>query len=644
MGRRPGAAVQFAHLAQTFDRLASESSRLGMTRILADLLAELEPEDIAPVMYLMQGAVRPEWEAVELGLAEKSIVKAIAQAAGLDAVGKQGVARVTERYHELGDLGLAAEGLLAERAGSKQTGLFAFGAKPPQALEVREAYQRLLQIAGTGGQDSQTHKQRQLEALLSAVTPEEARYLVRFVAGRLRLGVADMTVLDALAAWHLQRGVRSVQEMSPEERAEQEGARATLERAYDLRSDLSLVAETLARGGLQAVAELGIAVGTPLRPMLAERSDTLADILNRHGGATVVETKYDGLRMQVHVEQQEHGPARVRLFSRRLEDLTAAFPDVVATVQAASRGGATIVEGECVAWDPATGRLRPFQDVSRRRGRKTGLGGTVQTLSGEEGARAGLDITREVPVVLFLFDALAVDGDSLLHEPYLARRTRIEERFDTTPDGALRLAAAERCATEAEMEQVFQRVVQEGGEGIMCKRPDGIYKAGGRGYDWIKFKADYQEGLADSMDLVVVGAFHGRGRRAGWYGALLMACRTPTGFASVCKLGTGFDDATLAGLKGRLSDAMVPARPSEVEADLEPDVWFRPQAVAEVQAAELTLSPIHPAARGVLREGYGLAARFPRFAGWREDKGPADATTADELVTLYRAQQQRRTS
>ena len=625
--------MDFARLVTFFDALEATSGRLEMTRIVTDLLREAEAEEAGPLVHLLQGAVAPDWEGVESGLAEKLVLQALARAAGLDARREDVAASVTSAYHEAGDLGLAAERLLGHDARSRQAGLLAFGEEA--ALSVRDVHARLLQIATTAGADSQGRKQRLLERLLSEVSPREARYIVRVVAGRLRLGVADMTVLDALTAWHLGGDVRSVQEMEPEERAVRDGVRARLERAYDLRSDLALVASTLLGQGLEAVDRLGIALGTPLRPMAAERLRDLGEILEKHGGRSALEYKYDGLRMQAHVPAE--GP--VRLFSRRLEDLTAQFPDVTAALRASFRGREAIVEGECVAVDPSTDRMRPFQEVSRRRGRKTDLSGEAVTTLAGASATAGRDITKEVPVVLFLFDCLMADGEPLLSEGYEARRAWIPRMFSL--DASVRLSAMEAFGDEAGMEMFFQRAVADGAEGIMAKRPDAPYKAGSRGFDWIKYKTDYTAELVDTMDLVVIGAFHGRGRRAGWYGALLMACRDPaTGtYASLCKLGTGFDDATLKGLKERFAELIADERPPDVDSAMTPDVWIRPQLVLEVQAAELTLSPVHRAAWGRLRDGAGLAARFPRFSGrWRDDKGPEDATAIDEVVRLYEEQ------
>lgn len=620
--------MEYARLASFFERLEATTKRLEMTSILCEMLAEVEPSEMLPVVRLLQGKVAPDWEGLELGLAEKLVLQGLARATAVD------LDKVTKTYQDAGDLGAAAQSLLATQSKSRQAGLFSFE-DTTTSLPIAAAFAKLVEIATTTGADSQSKKQRLFESLLAGVTPLEARFLVRTIAGRLRLGVADMTFLDALTAWHVGRGVRSVTEMTPEEREEHEAVRHVLEHGYDLRSDLAVVASTLAEGGLEAVQGLTVEHGTPLRPMAAERLKSLGEILDKHQGRSAMEYKYDGLRLQCHVT-----PDSVRLFSRRMEDLTDQFPDVQQALKAALQGKSCIVEGEGVAWDPVAGRMRPFQDVSRRRGRKTGLGEDQRRESAlAEGATAQANMMDEVPVKVFLFDCLAADGVSTMTEPYAERRARLDVLFETTPNVAV--STMEIGEDVAAMESFFLQAVADGAEGVMCKDLGGPYKAGNRGFDWIKFKTDYTEDLVDSMDLVVIGAFYGRGRRAGWYGALLMAAHDPdTGrYASVCKLGTGFDDATLTGLKERFKDHESPERPADVESDMTPDVWLHPAIVMEVEAAELTLSPTHRAGWGSIKEGAGLAARFPRFTGrWRDDKAPEQATAVSELIGMYKQQ------
>ena len=605
--------MKYAELAAFFERLEGESGRLGMTRILVEMLERVPKTEMVPVVRLMQGAVAPDWEGLEVGLAEKQILKALAMATGGSTKSEAHLEKLTKLYQEKGDLGLAAEASLGHDGGRKQASLFG-----SEALTVKLVFATLVEIAHTTGTGSQEGKQRLLAKLLLDATPLEARYIARTVAGRLRLGVADMTFLDALAAWHVGRGVRSVTEMEEAERAEQEDVRRRLEHAYDMRSDLAVVTSALAEGGTAAVDKLQIQPGTPVRPMAAERLRTFPEILEKMAGRVSMEYKYDGLRIQAHV------PAKgdVRLFSRRLENVTEQFPDVIANLKKQFKGRDCIVEGEAIAFGD-DGRMRPFQDIARRRGRKVDIAGAAASL----------------PITLVLFDCIAEDGESVMDEPLEKRRQRLQRHV---PDahGFIRLSTGETVSTAEEMEAFFDKALEEGAEGIMCKNPAAPYKAGSRGFAWVKFKADYQAALADTMDLVVVGAFHGRGRRAGWYGALLMAAYDPDAevYQSVCKLGTGFSDEVLQGLKKRFEPHLSPKKPARVQSGLEPDAWFEPAIVMEVQAAELTLSPTHRAGWGRIKPDAGFAARFPRFTGrWRDDKAPEQATSVEELAAMYKA-------
>jgi len=288
-----------------------------------------------------------------------------------------------------------------------------------------------------------------------------------------------------------------------------------------------------------------------------------------------------------------------------------------------------ILEGEVVAFDPASGDLRPFHEVMYRR-RKYGI----------------TEAIGEVPVSLFCFDLLYADGEDLTRLDYAQRRERLATAI--TPSATLRLATAEEVADVQALDAIFDQAVADGCEGLLCKSlaPTAGYQAGARGWLWIKLKRDYRTELSDTLDLVIVGALYGRGRRAGVYGALLLAAYDPAAdvFRTVSKCGTGFSDADLAGLPQRLAPLARDQMPARVDARQPADVWFDPGLVLEILAAEITPSPNNTAGWGAINQEAGLALRFPRFTGrWRDDKAPEDATTTDELVALYRAARQRPT-
>ena len=578
--------MRYEVLAEAYRDLEQANGRLVMIDRIAGLIERI-PADLLPtVVLLCQGKIAPDFAGIDLGLAERMAARAVGMAAGVP--GEQALAEA----RSTGDLGLAAERLLAATA-TDRTG----------DLRVSVVFDTLHEVAAAAGTGSQGRKLDLFAGLLREATPLEARYLVRTVTGNLRLGIGTATVLDGLA--QVYAGGRK--------------ARPVLERAYNICSDLGLVAATVAAGGTAALQEIRVRAGNPVRPMLAQRLSTPADVLAKLGGSCAAEYKYDGIRVQAH----RTADGKLELYTRGLERMAWQFPDLVAMLDAALRPREAILEGEVVAFDPASGDLRPFHEVMYRR-RTHGI----------------TEAAAQVPVSLFCFDLLYADGEDLTHLDYLQRRERLAAAVATS--GPLRLATAEQVADVTALDAVFEQAVADGCEGLVCKSltPTAGYQAGARGWQWIKLKRDYRTELTDTLDLVVVGALYGRGRRAGMYGAVLLAAYDPgtDTFQAVSKCGTGFSDADLAALPDRLAPLIREQRPVRVDARRDADVWFEPGLVIEVVAAELTPSPNYTAARGSLPADAGLALRFPRFTGrWRDDKTPEDATTSAELLQLYQA-------
>jgi len=577
--------VDYVVVAEAYRDLEQASGRLMLIDRLSALLAETPQELLPTVCYLCQGLIAPEFAGVDLGLAEKLALRAVATATGVEPE------TVVAELREAGDLGQAAEQLLAATAQDR---------KP--RLQVAAVVDSLHEIASAEGPGSQGRKLDLLAGLLASATALEARYLLRLVTGNLRLGIGTPTILDALA--QVYAGSRK--------------DRPVLERAYNICCDLGLVAETLASGGLAAVEELRVRPGNPVRVMLAQRLSDAGEILARLGGQCTAEYKYDGMRLQAH----RTADGEIELFTRRQERVSSQFPDVVELLQTGLGPREAILEGEVVAYDAAAGELRPFQEVMFRR-RKHGIA----------------EAARDVPVGLFCFELLYADGEDFTELPYLDRRARLADAV--TLSDRLRLTTALDVETETALEAAFEQAVADGSEGLVCKSigPNAIYQAGARGWLWIKLKRDYRTELADTVDLVVVGAYAGRGRRRGTYGAVLLAAYDPETelYQTVGKCGTGFSDAELAALPARMAGHIRTERPARVDSHVPADVWFEPSQVVEVLSAELTVSPNHTAGWGQLKEDAGLSMRFPRFTGrWRDDKEPQDATTSQQLVELYR--------
>jgi len=578
--------LPFMVLAEAFQKMEEITGRNALTEMLIDIFKRSPPGVLGEIVYLIQGKLYPDFMGVELGIGEKLLLRSISLATGLPQE------RVDELYRKLGDIGRAAEEAEIAR---KQVVLFR---KPLTVHSVYTALERMAAATGEGAQDT---KVKMLASLFNDAEPLEARYLARMVMGRLRLGVADYTVLDALAVAF----------------GGSKDAREAVERAYNVSSDLGLVAKTVAAQGLAGLESIHITVGRPLRPMLAERLSSPREIIEKMGGTVAAEYKFDGERMQVHRKGD-----LVAIFSRRLENITSHYPDVVGIAKAGLRSQDVIVEGEGVAFDADTGEFLPFQELMHRR-RKYGVEKAME----------------EYPVSLYLFDIIYADGVDYTTRPYAERRRKLEEIVNTGE----RMNVAPMIMTHDpdEMERFMMEAIERGCEGLVVKDPGSVYRAGAREWSWIKLKREYRSEMTDTVDLVVVGAFHGRGKRAGVYGAYLVAAYDQDGdmFRTVCKVGTGFTDEDLRNFHETLQQYRIDHRHPRVDSRIDADVWFVPQVVIEILAAEITLSPIHTAAWGVVRPNAGLALRFPRYTGkLRTDKGPEDATTVAELLEMYRSQ------
>jgi DNA ligase-1 len=584
--------LRYSEIADVYDKIESTTKRLEMTNLLVEFLRKTPKNLVGRVSYLTQGKLYPDFSGIKMGVAEKNIINAIAQASYLSK------AEVNSLWKKIGDLGLASEEALGKSKIQKGRLL------PLEPLTIEEVYSTLSKISKSGGKGSVQSRINALSNLLGKATPREARYLVRTVSGKLRLGIGDMTLLDALAIAY----------------GKGKSSRAAVERAYNVSSDLGLVAQTIAEKGMEGIEKFGIMVGKPVRPMLCERLSTAKEILEKMGGRAAAEYKYDGLRIQAHISS-----GNIELFSRRLEKLTDQFPDVVEGLKESLRTTDAVVEGECVAVNPNTGEFQPFQVITHRRGRKYEIQATAE----------------EIPVSLFLFDILYLNGETLLDTPYRKRREALIKAVDETEH--VKITRPTIVNDPKSLDAFMEEAVETGCEGAVVKsiEDNSVYQAGARGFLWIKYKREYRSEMADTVDLAVVGAFAGRGRRAGTYGALLMAAYDANKdlFKTICKLGTGFSDKDLAAMPKILAEFKLDHPHARVDSKIAADFWFVPAKIMEVRGAELTLSPLHTCGWGIIRKDSGLAVRFPRFTGrWRDDKAPEDATTVEELVEMYESQ------
>jgi DNA ligase-1 len=575
-------------LAEAYDEVETTSGSLEKIRIFSELLQKAEPSEVSQIVALTIGKLHPDWKSEpEIGIAEKMAIQVVASAASVSE------SEVRKTLQKTGDIGSTAESLLQESA---QATLFS------QELTVSVVYDTLDQAAKVSGSGSNRIKVSKLVGLLTDAKPIEARYVLRTVTGSLRLGLGHMGLIDALATAF----------------TGDKETRSEIEAAFNVCSDLGEVASILANDGIEFVRAIKTNVGIPIRMMAAKKLSSPEEIIEKAAGKVLVENKYDGERVQVHKNGDE-----VILYSRRQEVITPQYPDVVELVQKHVKAKTCVMEGECVAIDPSTGKMRPFQELMRRR-RKTDIESTQ----------------AEVPVAVFFFDILYANGEDVTSLPMLKRRELMEKIVETTD--RVHLTVAELTDDPERLQAIFEESIGSGHEGVIAKaiHKDSTYQAGSRSWLWIKLKASYTEGLADSADLVIVGAIHGRGKRTGLYGAILASAYDIDSdtYPTVCKIGTGFTDEMLAEFKERLDKHKVEQKNPKVISDIEADVWFEPLEVIEVLGDEITLSPTHPAGRKILKDG-GLAIRFPRFTGrWRDDKDPTQATSVDDLIEAFERQ------
>ena len=578
--------MKFSQICDSFDKMDNTTKRLELTDILVDLLKNTPVEIISKVVYLIQGKLRPNFEGVELGIAEKLAMKAISKSAGIT------IEKIIENYNLGGDLGVTAANLLKQKT---QT-TFA-----TETITLERVYDTLLKIAKLEGRGSQDMKIKYVSSLLNDAKPIEAKFILKILLGTLRLGIAENTLMDALAIAF----------------TEKKENRELIEDSYNVSSDLGHVSEIIAMQGIEGIKKFQITLFNPVRPMLAERVKNEYDVLEKFQGEFAAEYKLDGERAQIHKKGNQ-----VIIFSRSLENITQYYPDIVEKIPDAIISNECILEAEVVAINESTGNFLPFQELMHRR-RKYKVDKAVS----------------DYPINVNFFDVLYFDGKKSIDLPYSERRNTLEKIVRENKFAKIVPMSIIKNATN--VLEVLENSINSGCEGLMLKMLQAPYRAGIRGSNWLKLKREYQNNLADSLDLVVVGAFFGKGRRTGKYGTLLLSTYNSNDdtFPSVCKVGTGFTDESLDQLYQLLSANVILKKHSKVESEMDADVWFEPNLIIEIIASEITLSPIHKTGLDMLRKGSGMALRFPKFTGRiRTEKNVNDASTDEEIIALYKSQ------
>ena len=585
--------MKFSVLADTFERMEKTKKRLELTDFLVDLFKNTPNDLVAKIVYLIQGKLRPDFDGIEIGVAEKLVIRAVYRSTAIE------IKKIEEAYRRDGDLGHAVSKLIEQKT---QTTLFDESSKAEnQTVElVYDSLYKISELEGSG-KNVLDKKMNYVASLLNNVSPISAKFIIKILIGTMRLGVADNTILDALAIAYTNTKAN----------------RENLEDAYNVSSDLGKVAEVAAKAGLKGINEFKIELFKPIRPMLADRVKSEKEAIEKFGKKFAAEYKLDGERVQIHLED-EH----VDLFSRKLENIQRFYPDIVENISKSLKVKNAILEAEAVAINENTGEFLPFQELMHRR-RKYNVDKAV----------------LQYPITVNFFDILYVDGKSCLDLSYSDRRKKLEEIIKE--DNFIKIIPQMLVTNEIEIEDFLENSINFGCEGLMLKDLEAKYRAGARGSNWLKLKREYRNELGDSLDLVVIGAYFGKGRRTGKYGTLLLATYNDEDdtFPSICKVGTGFTDENLDQLFQILSSKVTLKKNPRIISEMEADVWFEPELVIEIVASEITLSPIHKTALDVVRKGSGMALRFPKFTGKiRMEKSPENASTGDEVISLFKGQ------
>ena len=572
----------FSRVSQMFERIAQEASRNVMTELLAELLSETSPQEAQQVSYLALGTLRAPYQPNQFNIAEKNMIKVLDQLFGKD---------MKAIVKKAGDVGKVVR--------------YEPWPYEDKGLTVSEVYERLSTLQAITGTGSQEEKAVYLTELLKEVDALSASYIIKIILGTMRLGFSDMTLIDALS-WMV-TGDKSLKKK--------------IEHAYNMCADIGRIAYILKKEGISAVEKMKPTLGIPIRPAAAERAENPQAIIDKIGPC-VAQPKLDGFRLQIHIDKKA---GKIWFFSRNLQDMSQMFPDLVEALQSVEVDS-LIAEGEAIVYDEATQSFLPFQETVKRK-RKHDI----------------KEVAESLPLKLFLFDILYVNGESVMPKGHEERRDILLNYFDAGASEKINVIEERFCATTQELTDYFNVQITDGLEGLVTKRPDAIYQPGKRNFNWIKLKRHEGGHLADTIDAVILGYYAGRGKRATFgIGAFLVGVynKEKDQFETIAKVGTGLTDEEWIELKKRSDTYKADEQPHNVicSQELRPDVWVDPVLVAVILADEITQSPMHTAAR--TPKSSGLALRFPRFMGYALDKTATQATSVDELKKLF-AQQTR---
>lgn len=559
--------MDYSTIADAYEILEEVPSKLKKADILADLLSKTPSSELEKVVLLVRGTVFPGYSQMELGIADKMVIKSIAKATGFKE------SDVVEKFKKTGDLGLTVEECLKSK---KQSTL------ARKKLTVDFVFSEMRKLAEISGKGSQERKLGMIAELVVSAKPKEARYIVRTILGNLRVGASDGIIRDAIAKSFLQ------------EHDKKEAIEA-VEYALNIVADFGEVARIAKERGINGLKKVQIEIGKPIQVMLAEKGESLEKILEKYK-KIAIEWKFDGLRIQCHKKGD-----KIWLFTRRLEDVTKQFPDIANMVNNSVKVKDCVIEGEALGINPKNDEPFPFQTLSQRVHRKYDIEKMV----------------KEIPIQLNLFDAIYVDGESLINKPFLERR-KILEKIIKPISGKIQLAKQITTDDLKEMEKFYKSALEARQEGVMLKVLDSSYVFGRHVDGWIKIKP-----VMETLDLVVIGATWGEGARANWLTSFVLACRDSRSdeLLECGMMSTGLTEDEYKEMTKTLKPLIISEKGKEVK--------VKPKIVIEVMYQEIQKSSNYSS---------GFALRFPAFKNFRPDKGPSDVDTISRVKKLYSSQ------
>jgi len=606
-------SMRYQDLVGVYQQLEQTTKRLEKTDILSRFLTTINDPDLDHVLLLLQGRIFPQWDSREIGMSTQLLLKAISLASGAQQE------KVEAHWASSGDLGATASHFITNKS---QATLFS------QELTTQKVFDNLLKLATLEGQGTVDRKVKLVAELLTSATPAEAKYLVRTVLSELRVGLGEGTVRDAIvwSAFGSKLGLtydaaKNELVLPEDNRTPYDQTAEAVQGAIDIANDFAAVMATIRKQGLAGLAQLTITPGHPIKVMMYQKAADMNDAFATVGTPAAAEYKYDGFLMQVH----KHA-GKINLFTRRLENVTNQFPDVVERVKTSIKGDDYIIEAEAVGIDNATGRYTPFQNISQRIKRKYAIA----------------ELAQQFPVEVNVFDVLYYDGANMLKTPFAERRKLVERIVKVAP--GIKPATQAIVTTPEDADKFYQKSLAAGNEGMMMKNLQGIYKPGLRVGYGMKIKP-----VMDPLDVVIVGAEKGEGKRSAWFASFIVAVRNPeTGeYVEIGRVGTGLKEKEEEGAS-RTAGSAAPENASRsqgvtfnkltelltplITRDLGKEIQVKPFIVIEVNYEEIQASPSYSS---------GYALRFPRFRKLREDRAPEEISTVEDVRQLYENQRGR---